>query len=134
MVGMMETNFDIVRNEWGMQWTMIVGHFQNLSTNHLELIAQAHNKHGRVCIGIRVQQNLVDHPTCDGNWGCGTYVADGWSKPFDEVRSNLFDNLILMGYEHMTDFIIIQLPNIIEMVYTDQHGYNITQSDIECKL
>jgi hypothetical protein len=63
--------------------------------------------------------------------GAGRTVAQD-DNPFDfeTVRNNIYDALWQMGFAEGKDYIIMQVPNIVDISYGRGVGYTFTQHDL----
>ena len=91
----------------------MLGRWQPWHAGHTELFKKALDKTGQVCIMIRDVHGVGDNP-------------------FDhyEVSSNIQWALKQQGYEHGIEYMIMQVPNIVDISYGRGVGYTFTQHDL----
>lgn len=90
--------------------TQMLGRFQPFHDGHLALFEKCHEQTGQVVIMVR------DTPR-------------GIKDPFDfkTVKQNIQLYLLGEGYEENHDYIIMKVPNIVDISYGRDVGYSITQ-------
>ena len=49
---------------------------------------------------------------------------------FNEVRARIVDDLNVNGYEYNEDYIVMQVPNIVNITYGRDVGYKIEQEHL----
>jgi cytidyltransferase-like protein len=88
----------------------MLGRFQPFHDGHLALFEKCHEQTGQVVIMVR------DTPR-------------GIKDPFDfkTVKQNIQLYLLGEGYEENHDYIIMKVPNIVDISYGRDVGYTITQ-------
>ena len=91
----------------------MLGRWQPWHDGHTELFKKAHSMTGQVCIMVRTL------PSSDDN-------------PFDinQVSSRISIELNKEGFTSAVDYIIIQVPNIIDISYGRNVGYTFTEHDL----
>ena len=62
----------------------------------------------------------------------GVRNADGDNNPFDayQIRNNIVDTLSKEGFFNKKDYIIIEVPNIVDISYGRKVGYTFTEYDL----
>ena len=90
----------------------MLGRWQPWHKGHTELFKRAISKTGQVAIMIR--------------------NADGDNNPFDayQIRNNIVDTLTKEGFLNTKDYIIIDVPNIVDISYGRGVGYTFTEHDL----
>jgi nicotinamide mononucleotide adenylyltransferase len=88
----------------------MLGRFQPVHSSHVALFERAHAKTGQVCIMIRDVEGVGDNPF-----------------DFDTVRYKFIEALEAKGYVHEKDFVIVLVPNIVNITYGRDVGYKIEQ-------
>jgi|TARA_R100000455_G_C6237340_1_gene97226 nicotinamide mononucleotide adenylyltransferase len=90
----------------------MLGRWQPWHKGHTELFKRALSKTGQVAIMIR--------------------NADGDNNPFDayQIRNNIVDTLSKEGFFNKKDYIIIEVPNIVDISYGRKVGYTFTEYDL----
>ena len=88
----------------------MLGRFQPWHEGHRELFKRAHSKTGQVVIMVR----------------------DTGEKWFDERDINV--DLLRHGYEYDVDYIIMYVPNIVNITYGRDVGYKIEQEHMGSEI
>lgn len=110
----------ITKRIMGQKWdskaptVQLLGRWQPWHEGHRALFERAISKTGQVAIMVR---------DCQG-WG------EDNPFDFDFVKERIIEDLSDM-YEHDTDFIIQQVPNIVHITYGRTVGYTIAQEHLE---
>ena len=84
----------------------MLGRYQPWHEGHRELFKRAHAKTGQVAIMVRD-------------------TGEGW---FDQP--SIIDDLKNHGYEYDVDYIIMHVPNIVNITYGRDVGYKIEQEHL----
>ncbi len=92
---------------------MMLGRWQPWHKGHTELFKKAILKTGQVCIMIRDVQGLEDNPFSS------TDVAD-----------NIIKELSKQNFTYNIDYVIIKVPNIVNISYGRGVGYTFTEHDL----
>jgi len=87
----------------------LLGRYQPWHAGHRELFKRAYAKTGQVCIMVRDVDEAFN---------------------FWEVHSRIVDDLQTQGYEHNVDFVVIKVPNIVNITYGRDVGYKIEQEHL----
>lgn len=92
----------------------LLGRWQPWHPGHLALFKKAHAKTGQVCIMVRDVQGI------DTN------------NPFDfiDVKNRIIQSLQEEEYVHQEDFIVLLVPNIVNITYGRDVGYSIEQEHL----
>ena len=88
---------------------LMIGRFQPFHAGHKALFEKALAKHGQVCIGVR------ELPRDDKN-----------PFPFSEVAARIECALA----EYQGKFQVLQLPNVVDVVYGRDVGWTVTKIDL----
>jgi ATP sulfurylase len=88
----------------------MLGRWQPWHDGHLALFKRAHAKTGQVAIMVRDVGGSRDNP----------FV-------WDDVRMRIIDGLTTAGYVHQRDFMVLLVPNIVNITYGRDVGYKIEQ-------
>ena len=90
----------------------MLGRWQPWHKGHTELFKRAISKTGQVAIMIR--------------------NADGDNNPFDayQIRNNIVDTLTKEGFLNTKDYIINDVPKIVDISYGRGVGYTFTEHDL----
>ena len=90
----------------------MLGRWQPWHDGHTELFKRAIKETGQVAIMVR---NILDK-----------------DNPFEfhQISSDIQWALKQIGYEHHIDYIIMQVPNIVDISYGRSVGYTFTEHDL----
>jgi nicotinic acid mononucleotide adenylyltransferase len=90
----------------------MLGRWQPWHDGHTELFKRAIKETGQVAIMVR---NILDK-----------------DNPFEfhQISSDIQWALKQIGYEHHIDYIIMQVPNIVDISYGRGVGYTLTEHDL----
>lgn len=104
----------------------MLGRWQPWHDGHTALFEKALAETGQVCIMIRDVGGIVGEDA-----GAGRTVAQD-DNPFDvhEVKRNIRAGLYAAGYVYGEKYIIIEVPNIVDISYGRGVGYTFTQHDL----
>jgi len=106
--------------------TLMLGRWQPWHDGHTELFKRALAETGQVCILTRNVGGVVGEDAGGGR----TMVQD--DNPFDieTVRKNIISALSEQGYTYRREYIIINVPNIVDISYGRGVGYTFTEHDL----
>ncbi len=106
--------------------TLMLGRWQPWHDGHTELFKRALAETGQVCILTRNVGGIVGEDAGGGR----TMVQD--DNPFDieTVRKNIISALSEQGYTYRVEYIIINVPNIVDISYGRGVGYTFTEHDL----
>ena len=112
--------------DWKKPTTQMLGRWQPWHNGHTELFKRALAETGQVCVMIRDVGGIVGHDA-----GAGRTVAQP-DNPFDmhTVIANIEQGLSAAGYTNNEEYIIIVVPNIVDISYGRGVGYTFTQHDL----
>ena len=98
----------------------MLGRWQPWHDGHIELFKRALQKTGQVCIMYRDVA------------GVDAGVEGQGDNPFDfeDVKENIIKGLSEHGYEEGKEYIVIKVPNIIDISYGRGVGYSFTEHDL----
>ena len=103
-----------------MKYSMFIGRWQPWHNGHTELFKKALKKTGQVCIMYRDV----------GGVDAGIEGQDDNPFQFEEVKKNITKALSDYGYEEGREYIVIKVPNIVDISYGRGVGYTFTQHDL----
>ena len=108
----------------------MLGRWQPWHDGHTELFKKALAETGQVCIMIRDVGGIV------GDDAGGGRTAKQDDNPFDyeAVVQNIQKGLYDAGYRYHTEYIIMKVPNIVDISYGRGVGYTFTQHDLGEKI
>jgi hypothetical protein len=106
--------------------TQMLGRWQPWHDGHTALFKKALLETGQVCIMIRNVGGIVGQDA-----GAGRTVAQT-DNPFDiyEVKKNIRAGLLKEGFAYGDEYIIMEVPNIVDISYGRGVGYTFTQHDL----
>jgi len=106
--------------------TQMLGRWQPWHDGHTALFERALAETGQVVIMIRDVGGIIGEDA-----GGGRTVAQD-DNPFDvnEVKKNIRVGLLQAGYEYGDKYIIMEVPNIVDISYGRGVGYTFTQHDL----
>jgi hypothetical protein len=112
--------------DWQKPTTMLLGRWQPWHPGHTALFKKALMETGQVCIQIRDVGGIVGQDA-----GAGRTAAQT-DNPFDleTVKRNIVKALAEEGFIYNEDYIIMQVPNIVDISYGRGVGYTFTQHDL----
>ena len=106
--------------DWKKPTVEMLGRWQPWHDGHTELFKRALAKTGQVCIMYRDVGGV--HAGVDGQ--------DDNPFEFEEVKKNIINGLSKHGYEEGNQFVVIKVPNIIDISYGRGVGYTFTEHDL----
>ena len=104
--------------------TQMLGRWQPWHPGHTELFKRALAETGQVCIQIRTVPQQEDAS------GGRTMTQD--DNPFQvmDVIENIKKELAKEGYQYNHEYIIMKVPNIVDISYGRGVGYTFTEHDL----
>ena len=102
----------------------MLGRWQPWHNGHTELFKRALQKTGQVCIMYRDVA------------GADAGVEGQSDNPFqfEEVKKNIIEGLKPHGYEEGREYVVIKVPNIIDISYGRGVGYTFTEHDLGAEI
>ena len=106
--------------DWKKPTVQMLGRWQPWHDGHIELFKRALQKTGQVCIMYRDVA------------GVDAGVEGQGDNPFDfeDVKENIIKGLSKYGYEEGKEYVVIKVPNIIDISYGRGVGYSFTEHDL----
>ena len=106
--------------DWKKPTVQMLGRWQPWHDGHTELFKRALQKTGQVCIMYRD----VD--------GVDAGLEGQEDNPFDfeEVKKNIGRELSKHNFEEGREYVVIKVPNIIDVSYGRGVGYTFTEHDL----
>jgi nicotinamide mononucleotide adenylyltransferase len=106
--------------DWKKPTVQMLGRWQPWHNGHIELFKRALEKTGQVCIMYRDVA------------GVDAGVEGQADNPFDfeDVKQNIIKGLSKYGYEEGKEYIVIKVPNVIDVSYGRGVGYSFTEHDL----
>ena len=104
--------------------TQMLGRWQPWHTGHTELFKRALAETGQVCIQIRTVPQSTD--------ASGGRTAKQDDNPFlvTDVADNIIKELLKVGFAYGDQYIIMNVPNIVDISYGRGVGYTFTEHDL----
>lgn len=104
----------------------MLGRWQPWHDGHTALFEKALAETGQVCIMVRDVGGIVGEDAGAGR------TASQDDNPFDfmDVRRNIVAGLNQAGHTIGIDYIIMKVPNIVDISYGRGVGYTFTQHDL----
>jgi len=96
--------------KWNKPTVQMLGRWQPWHKGHTELFKKALEKTGQVCIMVRSMPKSKNNPF-----------------NFYEVTTRIRDTLHDEGFLYGREFVVIELPNIVDISYGRDVGYKIEQ-------
>ena len=112
--------------DWKKPTTQMLGRWQPWHDGHTALFKKAYAETGQVVIMIRDVGGIV------GSDAGGGRTAKQDDNPFDieTVKNNIIDGLSIAGFLYNQDYIIMLVPNIVDISYGRGVGYTFTEHDL----
>lgn len=106
--------------------TQMLGRWQPWHDGHTALFKKALAETGQVCIMIRNVGGII------GEDAGGGRTAEQNDNPYEwmEVADNISDALKKEGFTNGVEYIIMTVPNIVDISYGRGVGYTFTQHDL----
>ena len=106
--------------DWKKPTVEMLGRWQPWHDGHTELFKRALQKTGQVCIMYRDV----------GGTDAGVEGQSDNPFQFEEVKKNIIEGLKPHGYEEGREYVVIKVPNIIDISYGRGVGYTFTEHDL----
>jgi len=103
--------------DWKKPTAQMLGRWQPWHEAHTELFKRALAQTGQVCIMVRDVQGWEDNPF-----------------DYEQVWHGIRDGLAAAGYEYSIQYIVMRVPNIVDISYGRGVGYTFTEHDLEPEL
>ena len=110
--------------DWKKPTTQMLGRWQPWHDGHTALFKRALAKTGQVCIMYRDV----------GGVHAGVEGQDDNPFQFEEVKKNIIAGLTFHGFEEGNEYVVIKVPNIIDISYGRGVGYTFTEHDLGEKI
>lgn len=112
--------------DWQKPTTQMLGRWQPWHDGHTALFKKALAETGQVCIMVRDVGGIVGQDAGAGR------TAKQDDNPFDieTVKNNIIDGLGKAGFIYNQDYVIMLVPNIVDISYGRGVGYTFTEHDL----
>ena len=110
--------------DWKKPTVQMLGRWQPWHDGHTELFKRALLKTGQVCIMYR------DVGGVDAG-------IDGQSDNpfrFEEVKKNIIAGLAPYGFKEGNEYVVLKVPNVVDISYGRGVGYTFTEHDLGSKI
>ena len=106
--------------DWKKPTVEMLGRWQPWHDGHTELFKRALQKTGQVCIMYR------------DVGGVDAGIEGQTDNPFvfEEVKTKIIKGLSKHGFREGREFVVIRVPNIIDISYGRGVGYSLTEHDL----
>ena len=106
--------------DWKKPTVQMLGRWQPWHDGHIELFKRALQKTGQVCIMYRDVA------------GADAGMEGQADNPFDfeDVKKNIIKGLSKHGYKEGKEYIVIKVPNVVDISYGRGVGYSFTEHDL----
>lgn len=108
----------------------LLGRWQPWHDGHTELVKRALEITGQVCIMVRDVGGIIGEDAGAGR----TAVQDDNPFTFNQVRKNIIYALYDENIAHNKHYIIMKVPNIVDISYGRGVGYTFTEHDLGEKI
>ena len=105
---------------WKKPTVEMLGRWQPWHDGHTALFKKALKKTGQVCIMYRDV----------GGVDAGIEGQSDNPFDFDEVKKNIIAGLKSYGFEEGREYIVLKVPNIVDISYGRGVGYTFTEHDL----
>ena len=105
---------------WKKPTVEMLGRWQPWHDGHTALFKKALKKTGQVCIMYRDV----------GGVDAGIECQSDNPFDFDEVKKNIIAGLEPHGFEEGKEYIVLKVPNIVDISYGRGVGYTFTEHDL----
>ena len=112
--------------DWKKPTTQMLGRWQPWHNGHTALFKKALAETGQVCIMVRDVGGIVGEDAGAGR----TVKQDDNPFDYDIVVQNIKDGLASHGVTYGVEYIILQVPNIVDISYGRGVGYTFTEHDL----
>lgn len=112
--------------DWQKPTTQMLGRWQPWHDGHTELFKRALAETGQVCIMIRDVGGIVGADAGAGR----TVTQDDNPFDFEQVYMNIEQGLAQHDFIYGREYIIMKVPNIVDISYGRGVGYTLTQHDL----
>jgi len=115
-----------MRFNWNNPTTEMLGRFQPWHNGHTELFKKALLETGQVCIMVRNVGEIIGTDVGAGR----TQVQNDNPFDYNTVLKDVKHILKKQGFIYGERYIILKVPNIVDISYGRSVGYTFTQHDL----
>lgn len=116
--------------DWKKPTTQMLGRFQPWHAGHTELFKRALAETGQVVIMIRDVGGIVGDDAGAGR----TTPQDDNPFVYTQVVENIEQGLDAHGYTYGKEYMIMRVPNIVDISYGRGVGYTFTEHDLGSEI
>ena len=110
--------------DWKKSTVEMLGRWQPWHDGHTELFKRALQKTGQVCIMYRDV----------GGVDAGVDGQGDNPFQFEEVKKNIIVGLTPHGFQEGKEYVVIKVPNIVDISYGRGVGYTFTEHDLGSEI
>ena len=110
--------------DWNKPTVEMLGRWQPWHDGHTELFKRALQKTGQVCIMYRDV----------GGVDAGVDGQGDNPFQFEEVKKNIIADLNSHGFEEGKEYVVLKVPNIVDISYGRGVGYTFTEHDLGSEI
>ena len=103
--------------DWKKPTVQMLGRWQPWHAGHTALFEKALRKTGQVCILVRDVEGWQDNPF-------------SWTQVITNIRNGLDE----AGYRYGVEYVIMKVPNIVDISYGRGVGYTFTEHDLGAEV
>ena len=111
---------------WKKPSSLLLGRWQPWHPGHTALFKKALMETGQVCIMVRDVGGIVGTDAGQGR----TVTQDDNPFEFEEVKSRIVAALDDEGFVYNQEYIVVYVPNIVDISYGRGVGYTFTEHDL----
>jgi hypothetical protein len=112
--------------DWKKPTTEMLGRWQPWHPGHTALFKKAYAETGQVVIMVRDVGGIVGNDAGAGR----TVTQDDNPFEWEQVKTNIINALSQEDFRENEDYIIMRVPNIVDISYGRGVGYTFTQHDL----
>ena len=112
--------------DWKKPTAQMLGRWQPWHDGHTELFKRALAETGQVCIMIRDVGGIIGEDAGAGR----TAAQDDNPFSYEYVVEEIEEGLHKAGFTRGTEYIIMKVPNIVDISYGRGVGYTFTEHDL----
>jgi len=112
--------------DWKKPTTEMLGRWQPWHPGHTALFKKAFAETGQVVIMVRDVGGIVGNDAGAGR----TVTQDDNPFEWEQVKTNIINALWQEDFRENEDYIIMRVPNIVDISYGRGVGYTFTQHDL----
>jgi nicotinamide mononucleotide adenylyltransferase len=112
--------------DWNKPTAQMLGRWQPWHDGHTELFKRAFAETGQVCIMVRDVGGII------GTDAGGGRTAKQDDNPFvyEDVWHGIRNGLEAAGFKYSEHYIVMKVPNIVDISYGRGVGYTFTEHDL----